>query len=89
MTVTYDLLSYHLFCYRCRDRLRIFKNLDRPVVNEDVKHQDEICGSLANLETKNFYSSGRALILEFNTDPDSRESHSGFKGRFSFKEKSK
>ncbi|WAR08979.1 DMBT1-like protein, partial [Mya arenaria] len=40
------------------------------------------------MDEKKFFSSGRALILEFHTDPNSMESHSGFKGVFTFLEKS-
>ncbi|XP_053397386.1 suppressor of lurcher protein 1-like isoform X3 [Mercenaria mercenaria] len=73
----------------CRDWLRIYKNLDRGEINENVKHQDELCGNLSNLKEKVFYSSGRALIMEFHTDPDSREKHTGFKGVFTFLEKNR
>ncbi|XP_052807771.1 suppressor of lurcher protein 1-like isoform X3 [Mya arenaria] len=72
----------------CSDRIRIYKNLDRPEVNEDSRYEDEVCGTLADMDEKKFFSSGRALILEFHTDPNSMESHSGFKGVFTFLEKS-
>ncbi|XP_052811312.1 suppressor of lurcher protein 1-like isoform X1 [Mya arenaria] len=71
----------------CSDRIRIYKNLDRPEVNEDSRYEDEVCGTLADMDEKKFFSSGRALILEFHTDPNSMESHSGFKGVFTFLEK--
>ena len=75
--------------FRCKDRIRIFQNLDRPEVNEDSLWDDEICGNISNLPQKKFYSKGRGLILEFHTDSDSRESHIGFKGVYTFLEKSK
>ena len=75
--------------FRCKDRIRIFQNLDRPEVNEDSKYDVELCGNISNLSQKKFYSQGRGLILEFHTDQDSRESHIGFRGKFSFLDKSK
>ncbi|XP_060567528.1 suppressor of lurcher protein 1-like isoform X3 [Ruditapes philippinarum] len=74
---------------QCRDWLRIYKNLDRGEINENVRHQDELCGSLTSLEDKKFYSSGRALIMEFHTDTEeSTRRFTGFKGRFTFLDKS-
>ena len=76
------------FSFRCTDRIRIFQNLDRPEVNEDSRWDEEICGNISDLEEKKFYSKDRGLILEFHTE-HSRESHKGFKGVFTFLEKSK
>ena len=58
-------------------------------MNEDSKYDVELCGNISNLSQKKFYSQGRGLILEFHTDQDSRESHIGFRGKFSFLDKSK
>ena len=86
------ITKFHIFLFlffRCRDRIRIFQNLDRPVVNEDSRWDEEICGNISTLQQKKFYSKDRGLILEFHTDEKSNESHAGFKGVFTFLEKSK
>ena len=57
-------------------------------MNEDSRWDEEICGNISDLEEKKFYSKDRGLILEFHTE-HSRESHKGFKGVFTFLEKSK
>jgi len=69
--------------------VRIYKNLDRPEVNEMSKHDYELCGNITDLTRKTYYSSDRALILEFHTDSDSNENHKGFQGVYAFKDKSK
>ncbi|KAH3739069.1 hypothetical protein DPMN_045716, partial [Dreissena polymorpha] len=75
--------------HECKDYIRIYSNTDRGEVNEDSRYDEEICGSLASMEEKKFYSSGRALVLEFHIGANSSEKrHTGFKGVFSFLEKS-
>lgn len=46
-----------------------------------------MCGHITKLDEKVFFSSGRSLILEFHSDHESRENHTGFKGSFTFREK--
>lgn len=83
----FSSISYYSFS--CRDFVRIYTNLDRPDVNENSKYEYELCGSIAELEQKTYYSSDRALILELHTDSSSQEKHTGFRGVFEFKDKSK
>lgn len=53
------------------------------------KHDDELCGGIGQLNKKIYYSSDRALVLEFHTDSSTQGNHKGFKGVFAFKDKSK
>ncbi|KAL4233653.1 hypothetical protein ACF0H5_008335 [Mactra antiquata] len=73
---------------QCTDRIRIFKNLDRAGINENSRHDHELCGNLSNLEDKKFFSSGRALVFEFHSEFSSSPRYTGFKGIYTFLEKS-
>ena len=79
----------YFFHSRCKDFIRVYKNLDRPEVNENSRIDAELCGNISDLPQKKFYSQGRGLILEFQTDRESRETHKGFKGVFRFLDRSK
>lgn len=65
-------------------------NLDRPEVNEMSEYDYELCGRLQDLNRTVFFSRDRALILEFHTELSlPEENHTGFKGVFTFRDKSK
>lgn len=85
------MIFLFFFLFRCKDWLRIYTNLDRGEINENVKHQDELCGDISSIGgRKDFYSSGRALIMEFHTDDEEIPlRYEGFKGVFTFLNKSK
>ncbi|KAL5009465.1 hypothetical protein ScPMuIL_011770 [Solemya velum] len=68
---------------QCDDFLRLFQNVDRPVVNEHSQYDVELCGNSEQLKQKTYYSRGRSLILEFHSD-NSKVNYTGFRGKFKF-----
>nr|KAG5711246.1 hypothetical protein BaRGS_004890 [Batillaria attramentaria] len=75
---------------KCVDFVRVFQNLERPEVNENNKWDVELCGNYSSLRRKKFYSSDRALILEFHTQSPTGYNNrfKGFSGIYQFLDKS-
>ncbi|XP_064627672.1 suppressor of lurcher protein 1-like isoform X2 [Lineus longissimus] len=67
---------------RCEDFLSFFLNLPRPEINEHNHPDYKLCGTMEMIQ-KVYYSSGRALILEFHTN-SYNDRNTGFQGRFKF-----
>lgn len=69
----------------CRDFLKLYLD-EQAAVNEDSKHEYELCGDKTSLPQNTFYSRGRSIHLEFHTEAVviSNNLYKGFIGKYSF-----
>ena len=74
-----------LCCLRCSDFLRLFLDLERPEMSNEMTSNFELCGSLSSID-KSYFSTNRSLIIEFHSENEQSDS-SGFKARYRFLEK--